>query len=53
MPSRPAGVIDLAAVLKRQSEIEACDPDLFVQAGKIAGELADAEERFFSEVRSS
>jgi hypothetical protein len=40
---------DLAAVLKQQSENDDCDPDLFVQAGSIASELADAEERFFSD----
>ena len=40
---------DLAAVLKQQSENDACDPDLFRQAGRIAGELADAEERFFTD----
>ena len=40
---------DLAAVLKDQSEREDCDPDLFVQAGHISGELADAEEHFFSD----
>jgi hypothetical protein len=39
---------DLAALLKEQSERDDCDPDLFAQAGGIAGELADAEERFFS-----
>ena len=41
---------DLAAVLKQQSENDACDPDLFLQAGNIAGELADAEERFFCDL---
>ena len=40
---------DLAAVLKDQSEREECDPDLFVQAGRIAGDLAHAEEDFFSD----
>jgi hypothetical protein len=40
---------DLAAVLRQQSEREDCDPDLFVQAGRIAGTLADAEECFFSD----
>jgi hypothetical protein len=40
---------DLAAVLKRQSENDVCAPELFVHAGAIAGELADAEERFFTD----
>jgi hypothetical protein len=40
---------DLAALLKEQSEREDCDPDLFAGAGRIAGELADAEECFFSD----
>jgi hypothetical protein len=40
---------DLAALLKQQSEREDCDPELFAGAGRIAGELADAEERFFSD----
>jgi hypothetical protein len=38
---------DLAALLKQQSERETCDPELFVGAGKITEELADAEESFF------
>lgn len=38
---------DLAAPLKEQSERETCDPALFAQAGRIAAELADREERFF------
>jgi len=40
---------DLAALLKQQSERDDCDPELFAGAGRIAGELADAEERFFSD----
>jgi hypothetical protein len=40
---------DLAGLLKEQSERQDCDPDLFAGAGRIAGELADAEERFFSD----
>jgi hypothetical protein len=40
---------DLAALLKQQSERDDCDPSLFSGAGRIAGELADAEERFFSD----
>jgi hypothetical protein len=40
---------DLAALLKEQSERDACDPRLFSEAGRIAGELARAEEGFFAE----
>jgi hypothetical protein len=40
---------DLAAVLEEQSERADCDPELFVRAGRIVGELADAEEGFFSD----
>ena len=40
---------DLAAILKEQSERADCDPELFVQAGHTASDLADREERFFSE----
>ncbi len=40
---------DLAAVLKLQSEREDCDPELFARAGHITSELADAEERFFTD----
>jgi hypothetical protein len=40
---------DLAAVLKDQSERPECDPELFSRAGGIAAELADAEERFFTD----
>ncbi len=42
-----AGWRDLAAVLKRQSERKTCDPELFREAGRMAGNLADSEERFF------
>jgi len=38
---------DLAGVLKEQSERETCDPRLFIDAGHVAGGLADEEERFF------
>ena len=41
---------ELAAPLKEQSEREDCDPELFVSAGRIAAEIADREERFFSDV---
>lgn len=44
-----AGWRDLAAVLKEQSERDACDPALFERAGELAGELALAEERFFAD----
>jgi hypothetical protein len=40
---------DLAALLKEQSECETCDPALFEKAGDVAAELADAEERFFTD----
>ena len=40
---------DLALLLKEQSERETCDPALFAAAGALAGELADAEERFFED----
>jgi hypothetical protein len=40
---------DLAAVLKDQSERDECEPDLFARAGRIAADLADAEERFFGD----
>jgi hypothetical protein len=40
---------DFAGLLKQQSDRESCDPDLFVRAGHICGELADAEESFFSD----
>ncbi|MFQ5417120.1 MAG: BtrH N-terminal domain-containing protein [Myxococcota bacterium] len=40
---------DLAALLKEQSERDDCDRDLFVRAGGIASDLADAEEAFFSD----
>jgi hypothetical protein len=40
---------DLAALLKEQSERATCDPALFEKAGDVAAELADAEERFFSD----
>jgi len=39
----------LAAVLKEQSERDACDPELFRRAGRITGELAAAEESFFTD----
>jgi hypothetical protein len=41
---------ELAALLKDQSERERCDPGLFVAAGRMAGDLADREERFFAGV---
>ena len=44
---------DLAAVLKEQSERRTCDPALFAQAGRITGELADAEEQFFGDAREA
>jgi hypothetical protein len=40
---------ELAGVLKLQSERDDCAPELFVRAGRIAGELADEEERFFGD----
>lgn len=40
---------DLAALLKEQSERDDCDPRLFVAAGEIVGEIADAEESFFAD----
>jgi len=40
---------ELAAVLKDQSEREVCEPELFQRAGRIAGDLADVEEAFFSD----
>jgi hypothetical protein len=41
---------DLAAVLKEQSEREDCELQLFVEVGRIVGDLCDAEESFFSDV---
>ena len=38
---------DLAALLKEQSERKECDPQLFVEAGRVVTDLADREERFF------
>jgi hypothetical protein len=38
---------DLAELLRLQSERPDCDPELFARAGRLAGELADREERFF------
>ena len=49
MDSIAARSRDLAALLKEQSEREDCEPELFAGAGRIAGELADAEERFFQD----
>ncbi len=40
---------DLAALLQEQSDRDTCDPALFARAGAVAAELADAEERFFSD----
>jgi hypothetical protein len=40
---------DLAAILKDQSERESCEPALFAKAGRVAADLADREERFFTE----
>jgi hypothetical protein len=39
---------DLAALLKDQSEREECDPELFAAAGRVATDLVDREERFFT-----
>jgi len=39
----------LARVLERQSNRKECDSGLFAQAGRIAAEIADREERFFSD----
>ena len=41
------GMNQVADLLKEQSERESCDPALFAAAGRVAGELADAEESFF------
>jgi hypothetical protein len=42
---------ELAAVLKDQSERDACDPKLFEEAGRRTALLADAEESFFERAR--
>ena len=44
-----AGWRDLAALLFEQSERETCDAELFRGAGRLAGELADAEESLFGD----
>jgi hypothetical protein len=43
--------LDLAAVLKQQSDIDVCDPALFAEAGRLTQGLADLEEAFQRDVR--
>jgi hypothetical protein len=43
---------ELAAILKRQSERESCDPALFASAAEVAARLADDEEGFFQDALS-
>jgi len=51
MDAIAAGWRDLAGVLKQQSELERCEPELFERAGEQLGELAGHEEGFFEELR--
>jgi predicted CXXCH cytochrome family protein len=55
LPQRMAAIAarwrDLAAILSQQSERERCDPELFVRAGSVMGELAEEEEAFFRQLQ--
>ncbi len=42
---------DLAALLKEQSEREACAPELFARAAVVLDELAGSEESLFEDIR--